>query len=517
MLMSQGSDQRHDAAMPRAQRQARGVYYTPEPVVQTIVGLTLRDPATESVLDPACGDGVFLVAAARRIVRQPELTVHEAAARIFGIDCDEIAVAQARANVARALLGENGNARQVRALTRELAPRIIVADALLDPLPPSWPQAFDAIVGNPPYVNIRRLARDPELVQQYRQRFRCARGNFDLYVLFLERAVELLQPGGRCGMIIPNKLATLDYAAAARTMLVEQTRMEMLADLSDQKVFADASVYPHVIVFQKSPPSGRHRVQIMRSTRGDGILANSATVLQSELNRRGVFQWTASQEDGEPTRPLGELCHLHSGTTGFVAQDIAAQLRERGAVGETAFPFITSGNIDRYAVRFGDVRYMQRRFADPMLAADCPRLTPAKRRLFAEPKIVFAGMSQGLEAVWHAGPLALGVQVFAAAEIEIDPFYLLALLNSQWLSQIFRERFSAKRLSGGYFSVNKGQLAQLPIVDPRNLNSHSKAAAVRLAKLGRESSRHGPSPARDGEIDALVAGLYLSRTRAAAA
>ena len=73
-------------------------------------------------------------------------------------------------------------------------------------------------------------------------------------------------------------------------------------------------------------------------------------------------------------------------------------------------------------------------------------------------------MSRRLEAAWDDRGLALGVQVFAASEIQVDPFYLLALLNSKLLSYLFATRFAAKRLSGGYFAINKGQLAKLPIV-----------------------------------------------------
>ena len=74
-------------------------------------------------------------------------------------------------------------------------------------------------------------------------------------MLFIERALELLRPGGRCGLIVPNKLATLEYAAACRRLLIEQTCLNTLADFSDCDVFAAASVYPQVIVFEKTSPT----------------------------------------------------------------------------------------------------------------------------------------------------------------------------------------------------------------------------------------------------------------------
>jgi adenine-specific DNA-methyltransferase len=191
-----------------------------------------------------------------------------------------------------------------------------------------------------------------------------------------------------------------------------------------------------------------------------------------------------------------------------VAQQVAAQLHERLDCRDAAFPFVTSGNIDRYQVTTGNVRYMKRTFLDPALPQACSLLTPVKRRMFAGPKIVFAGMSRQLEAAYHPGNLALGVQVFAAADWQVDPYYLLALLNSRLLSHLFRTRFSAKRLAGGYLSVNKGQLAQLPIADPRAVGRQQQRSCGRIAALGKWLTANGSDEAAEAEIDRLVEQLY---------
>lgn len=515
--MSLRSAVRHDESLPLKQRRVQGAYYTPGAVVRYIVGETLISDLWQAdsptVLDPACGDGAFLCEVADRLVeRFGSDAVPIAQCSLFGIDCDPEAVTDARRNVAR-LLGETASDSRSAQLAAKLQKNFIVADALLDPLPPKWPREFDAIVGNPPYVNIRRLAHDSQRVARYRERFRCAQRGFDLYVLFIERAIELLRSGGRCGLIVPNKLATLDYAAACRQLLMEQTGLETVADLSDCRVFSQASVYPQVIVFQKGAPRRAHSVRLERAHTADAdtvAISPVASISQWQLNRRGVFDWQESfdVEARIPTRALGELCRLHSGTTGFVAQQLAAALRERSDCDRAPFPFITSGNIDRYAISLGKVRYMKRDFLDPVVPHDCPLLSPAKRRLFAGPKIVIAGMSQRLEAAYHPGPLALGVQVFAAADWQVDPYYLLALLNSRLLSHLFRTRFAAKRLSGGYLSINKGQLAQLPVVDPRQSAEKERRMCARIAELGKRLAGHGSDAGAEAEADRLLEQLY---------
>jgi hypothetical protein len=384
-------------------------------------------------------------------------------------------------------------------------PQIWLGDSLfdsrLDQLAP-----FDAIVANPPYVSIRQLAKSQpaEYVERLRQRFCAARGNFDLYAVFMERALELLREGGRCGMIVPNKWATLDYARPLRELLLTETTLEHVVDLSSQKVFADASVYPQIVVFSKA-----------RAHQGHTVSVGSLRIPQCELSADAIrLHATIDVESRVTTRPLGELCRLSCGTPGYSAKRVADALADVGQVVNLPMPtrqvpnlphydFITSGNIDRYAIRLGVVRFLGRTYQRPILPVDSPALTERQRRLFAGKKIVIAGLSQRLEAAWDQHGLALGVQVFAASEFQVDPQYLLALLNSKLLTYLFRTRFAAKRLAGGYMAINKGQLARLPIA----MGSGVPVGQDLSCRLRRESAGQ-VLPYEDAAIDQHVYRLY---------
>jgi len=208
---------------------------------------------------------------------------------------------------------------------------------------------------------------------------------------------------------------------------------------------------------------------------------------------------------------LGDVARLHCGTPGFLAQRVAAELIEaEQAAGRDDFEFIVSGNIDPYTIRYGDVRYMKRRYARPVLPVDAACLSEAKRKLFAQAKIVIAGMTKRLEAAFDSGGLALGVQVYAASEFHEDPLYLLGLLNSKLLSYLFRLRFQAKRLSGDYLAINKSQLTQLPIrmVAPGDKDA-SKIRNEVIESVGTiVNSRIAPPAESLRKIDRLVYRLY---------
>jgi hypothetical protein len=348
-----------------------------------------------------------------------------------------------------------------------------------------------------------------------------------------------------CGLIVPNKLATLDYASRCRQLLAEQATIRRIIDLSGCRVFPEAGVYPYIVIWQKSPPGTDHQVTVERCqnlaelSAGEPAPAGpgAADAPAARTPARGA--WSVPQprlaahagwslhgsldvESRVATRPLSDWAEIHSGTTGFSASRMAERLIERPpGPPPDGFPFVVSGNLDRYAIRLGGVRFMKRRWADPWLPGDPWPWTRRKRRLYENPKILVAGMTRRLEAAWDPGGLALGVQVYAVVP-KSDAFYLLALLNSKLLSHLFRLRFQAKRLAGGYLAINKGQLEQLPIatVDPHDDDARQRAnrlaeyaAELSGAPAGNESSHH-PENARqrrqelERQIDQSVCQLY---------
>ncbi|NLF71638.1 MAG: N-6 DNA methylase [Candidatus Anammoximicrobium sp.] len=391
---------------------------------------------------------------------------------------------------------------------------------------------FDVVLGNPPYVNARLLFQEQgeEIKRYFGRRYRTARRGYDLYVLFVEKSLELVRHKGLCGMILPNKIGTLDYAEACRAMLLNQTSLEQITDVSELRVFPAAGVYPYVMVWKNSPPDSGHVIRIIRACQEQDLrrAPPAQTLRQRDVSAAGGFMIHGSLdvESRVPTQPLADRCTLHSGTTGFAATAMANSLREQAdAGGGECLEFVVSGNIDRYALEFGGVRFMNRTFTRPVLPADRGHLTENKRRLFRSSKLVIAGMTKRLEVAPDLrGGVALGVSVYAAAGLADNPLYLLGVLNSKLLSYLLRIRFQAKHLAGGFLAINKGQLAKLPIrvVDPavaedRQRHDRIVSLAEKMTVLVRQRGRSGfrrdailerQIDSLDAEIDQLVNELY---------
>ena len=118
---------------------------------------------------------------------------------------------------------------------------------------------FSSILGNPPYIRIQNMVGySPEEVEIYRdKKFGFATAdtdNFDKYELFTERAVNLLEPAGVLGFIIPNKFFTIKNGANLRKFLAKGRHVSEVIHFGAQQVFGTkASNYTCIIIGSKSP------------------------------------------------------------------------------------------------------------------------------------------------------------------------------------------------------------------------------------------------------------------------
>lgn len=114
---------------------------------------------------------------------------------------------------------------------------------------------FDAIIGNPPYISLNKLKDDApvyaKLKRKYEKRgkvavFQTYQTRSDIYVLFVERALQLLRPGGLLSFIIPNKWTKVGYGQPLRQLLLKKNLYGMV-DFGDQQIFEDATTYTCII------------------------------------------------------------------------------------------------------------------------------------------------------------------------------------------------------------------------------------------------------------------------------
>ncbi len=104
---------------------------------------------------------------------------------------------------------------------------------------------FDAVIGNPPYVRIQTLKEwTPLEVEFYKDHYLAAsKGNYDIYVVFAEKGLNLLNDKGYLGFILPHKFLLTDYGEKLRQLISEQEALVRLVDFGAMQVFEQATTY----------------------------------------------------------------------------------------------------------------------------------------------------------------------------------------------------------------------------------------------------------------------------------
>lgn len=117
---------------------------------------------------------------------------------------------------------------------------------------------FSIIVGNPPYIKIQKMVSySPEEVKYYHcpvSKYLSAKhNNFDKYMLFVERSIELLRSNGMLGYITPHKFMTIQAGEPIRALISENHYLKRIVHFGIEQVFGNqATTYTNILVLQKS-------------------------------------------------------------------------------------------------------------------------------------------------------------------------------------------------------------------------------------------------------------------------
>ena len=285
---------------------------TPEFISQFLLEHTLlkrfqeKDFEEVTLLDLTCGSGHLLVDAfglwrERYVERYPGWP-REKVFRIiierhlFGADINEYACALARFR----LLIEGCNWAGVGSLNafRDLHFNIVCCDSLIpyeDPnvvhqqvalgqtgaevavqiaetfgAPETVHQAaalfsrrYDVAVGNPPYIS----PKDPRKRQLYREWYPSAYGKYGLAAPFVERFLQLVERGGRVGMINTNAFARRQYGRKLIEEVLPRYDLEAVIDLSGAHIPGHGT--PTLILFARNQPPTSNTVIVLSNLKGE--------------------------------------------------------------------------------------------------------------------------------------------------------------------------------------------------------------------------------------------------------
>ena len=143
-----------------------------------------------------------------------------------------------------------------------------------------YAEGFDVLIGNPPYVRLQTLNQtDAEQAAWLKQHYASARkGNYDLYVVFVECSMQLLQPRGQLAFILPHKFFNAQYGEPLRKLLADGKHLRHVVHFGDQQVFPGATNYVCLLFLAKGGAEQCRfaRADNLRAWLADGLATEAA-------------------------------------------------------------------------------------------------------------------------------------------------------------------------------------------------------------------------------------------------
>lgn len=344
---------------------------------------------------------------------------------------------------------------------------------------------FDIVIGNPPYIDSETMTRVmPELRKLYTQKYSCAKGNWDLFVLFIEKGINLLGSKSIISYIIPNKLVAAPYTKAVRTKMAENRIIEM-RDYSNVNVFKEASVYPVVFRLEASKNRTFVKMDVMENLI---LIKNHNNIspekFYSDINWDKYFSTKAEALDIidkiSKFPALDSIATVNGAATVGEAYLLKELIYECDGCDESTIKFINTGGIDKYKSFYGleYIRYLKGKYMNPVVkSTDLKKMSIKRFEESQKNKIIIGGMNKVLECFFDEGNYLAGKSttiVYNNPQLKV----ITAILNSSLMSFYYAIFYNSMSLAGGFYRIGAPQIKALPIALP-----NSKAVIEKIENL----------------------------------
>ena len=274
--------------MPDDERQRIGGFYTPDEIIDLVLDLAEFSPEAEGLcrllfVDPACGSGAFVTNALARLLRHLDLDLpcHAELRRrgvpewkraeerlnlisrnLHAVDLHPFAAFLTTVNALFMLMPLYVKAREKNPnysldlqifssdslekhdqdllapdLFTKLNARVQLTEQSFHRYQAMLKKRFDRVFGNPPWGGVLKGPLAPVYDKAKKERFAreypaSAQGKYDVYGLFMERALQMLRPGGRLGLVTQSTFLDKAWAAGLRRLLATRASVRYVVDLN---------------------------------------------------------------------------------------------------------------------------------------------------------------------------------------------------------------------------------------------------------------------------------------------
>ena len=391
--------------MQEGSKNKKGSYYTPDNIIQKI---TKNIKGNETILDPCCGTGSFLLSFANKISNPNN---------IYGFDNDEIACFIAKINLI------------LKYKNQKFMPNIFQKNFLLDTN--DFDKKFDIIATNPPWGALSK--------KEYKTKFSEIKSD-ESFSYFVIQSEKMLKENGKCSFILPESILNVSVHSDIRKFILNHFYIDKIELLG--KVFS--GVLTDILLLDLSKINMNKPIEIITKTK------------KFELNNNYYKQnknYNFSILDNKDVKLLEQIYSISYKTLekskwglGIVTGNNSKHIITNAISGEKIY---TGKDIAPYILKDTDKYIVYERSKFQQTAPD--EIYRAEEKLvykFISKKLVFAYDNKQQLFLNSANILIPKVETHSIKTV-------LAFLNSTIFQYIYKKKFNELK-------ILKGNLLQLP-------------------------------------------------------
>ncbi len=288
----------YENLIPSNERHDLGQYYTPPAIAELIVRLCIKKK-NDTVLDPSCGSGGFLVKAYRHFKKlcaqdsvKPQ---HETILKhIFGIDINKFPAHLSAINLAIQDISSKTDCVQIEVadffdinvgqgrFARKTAS--ITGEQTDEPI--ALPNKVNVVVANPPYIRQEKISDKGKVRKHIPKNFKISK-RADIYVYFFTHSAEFLEEGGTLGFITSDRWLDTEYGEDLQKFFLDRFKIRAILKF-DKQAFEEPLIGSVVTILEKeSRPLERDKnvvilARIKENMTIEGVLDLVETQIEQE-------------------------------------------------------------------------------------------------------------------------------------------------------------------------------------------------------------------------------------------
>lgn len=512
---------------------------------------------TLKFLDPACGTGRFLISIAKKLfliykrlypnVLDYDIKKTVIEKNLFGIDIDISAIKISKLRLIKWLLSGVQNVNKLKLKVENidfilkkyrLNFNFYKNDFLLD----FNLKNFDIILGNPPYIENKKIS-DKTYKKKLRERFNSAYKLYDLSILFIEKALEILKENkGILSFLTTNKFLAADYGLKIREFLTKKAEIKQIIDLSSLSIFHNIAAYPIIITLKKQTPvNGLIKIKRIKNLE---LLNQENLSVMNEIPQNSVNLLPCNVIPISKNLKLVKFLYKNYKQMSKEIPDLKIVYRPYGFINWSKnFKYVSqtsSSNSDLLLIGTGNVGKYHIDFEKPIRIA--------QHKL----NICYFNYHNKFESKWNqlSGEKLISREIAKDLTFSYDPgiftnitglyfiiipsyntnqmFSLLLLLNSELINLVFKALFGTLHMAGDYLRINGSFIKRLPLLNvlPTSISSLGKSLQFLsqlksdFIKLDQDRSFKSIDISSLEELiifykklsDAIINALYLQKT-----